>query len=133
MILDLATKTGRLLFDPCAEFATIKDIGKIYFDGREEYGLSETVKIYDDGFGDWYLFGGHCMHWAVIRADSFCSAYDVYLDEFLGESETPETETDEDYGSFTSSGKWFSEVTTSYVVNLPLSRADAIKVDMIAD
>jgi len=133
MIIDLTTVAGRRLSADGLQFASFADDGRIFFDGGEAYDLSETVKVYDDMAGEWYLFGGHCMHWAIIRAGSFCDAYDIYLDEYCGESEEPESEGDSEYGSYTSSGKWFSEVTTSYIANLPLSRADAIKVDMIAD
>ena len=86
-------------------------------------GLMEKCHFYDDGFGEWYLFGGYCIGYAVIRSNSFCDAYDIYLDEFAGCGELAgdESEEDLDHGTFTSSGKWFSAAATSYVIALNLN------------
>ena len=85
--------------------------------------LMKECKFYDDGWGNWYLFGGYMMNYAIIHADSFESAYDIYLDEFAGQCEMDENTTEEEieYGTFTSSGKWFSECTTCYVMALNFS------------
>lgn len=85
--------------------------------------LMRECKFYNDGFGDWYLFGGYMMHYALINASSFCDAYDIYLDEFAGQCEIGEdtTEAEIEYGTFTSSGKWFSECTTHNVLSLPIN------------
>ena len=75
------------------------------------------AKVYDDGFGDWFCIGGYCLPFAMIRAESFCDAFDIYLDEFCV-GEEPEDGEEAELGHFTNSGKWFSEVTCSYVVQL---------------
>ena len=143
MQIDLTTKLGQWIADSGTQFATLADSGRIYFDGQyPDYpGLGETCRIYDDGIGEWYLFGGYCLYYGLIRADSFASAYEIYLEEFI----TPDDPSEDadlfdggiqeamDYGTFDSSGNWYSETTTSYIVQIPIDRADAIIVEMIAD
>ncbi len=75
------------------------------------------LKFYSDGWGDFYLFGGYCLDFALIQASSFDSAYGIYLEEFVPCDEM-ETEEDVEYGTFDGSGGFYSECTTSSVVAL---------------
>lgn len=84
---------------------------------------SEAIHTYSDGWGDWYLFAGHLMRWGLIQASSFEDAYDIYLSEFVPADE-PYDEEDLDTGYFTGCGHWYSEVTTSYIMQMPLDRYD---------
>ena len=143
MRIDLTTKLGQRIAEDGRQFATLADRGRIYFDGRYPNfpSLGETCQIYDDGIGDWYLFGGHCFYYGLIRADSWESAYEIYLEEFITPDDPAEYADlfdggiDEaiEHGMFDGVGNWYSEATTSYIVDVPIDRADAIIVDMIAD
>ncbi len=86
-------------------------------------GLMAKCHFYDEDFGEWHLFGGCCIGYAIIRASSLGDACDIYLDEYGGSCEMEDGTTKEEleYGTFTSSGKWFSEATTSFVVALNLN------------
>ena len=90
---------------------------------------TETVKVYSEGYGDWYLFGGHLMRWGLIQADSWGSAYEIYLEQFVPCDE-PDDENDLDCGFFDSCGGWYSELTTSYVVALNISDYDEWEVEL---
>jgi len=50
---------------------------KVTVDGREY----DDVKVYDDAFGQWYLFGHEFGPVWLIRADSFQSAWEIAIDE----------------------------------------------------
>ena len=96
--------------------ATNKDVtvgGKL----RNKHSSDASLKFYSDGWGDFYLFGGHCLQLALIQASSFDSAYGIYLEEFVPCDEM-ETEEDIEHGSFDGCGGFYSECTTSYIVSL---------------
>ena len=80
---------------------------------------TETVKVHSDGFGEWYLFGGHCMWWGLVQAQSLQDAYEMYLEEFVTPDDLEEGD-DETLGTFDSSGNWYSEATTSYITKLSI-------------
>lgn len=82
---------------------------------------SEAIHTYSDGWGDWYLFAGHLLRWGLIQARSFEEAYDIYLEEFVP-AEEPDDELDMVLGHFDSCGGWYSEVTQSYIMQMPLDR-----------
>ena len=84
---------------------------------RNRHSSDSTLEFYSDGWGGFYLFGGHLMQFALIQADSFCSAYDIYLSEFVPCDE-PEDELDMEYGTFDSCGGFYNERTLSDTVSL---------------
>ncbi len=84
---------------------------------------TETVKVHSDGSREWYLFGGHCMWFALIQADSFGDAFEIYLEEFVAPDD-PESESEMEYGYFDSTGNWYSESTIAYIVGLDIGRYD---------
>jgi hypothetical protein len=92
---------------------TVTCTGKI----RNKHQSDSTLEFYSDGRGDFYLFGGHLLQWALIQADSFCSAYDIYLCEFVLCDEI-ESEEETENGYFDSCGGFYNESTTSYIVAL---------------
>lgn len=85
---------------------------------------TETIKVRSEGWGEWYLFGGHMMWWAMIQANSWEEAFEIYLEDFVASDETPEDEVDEENGHWCDGGKWVSEVTMSYVASLNYSDYD---------
>ena len=91
---------------------------------------TETVKVHSEGGGDWYLFGGYCMWWGLIQANSFEDAYYAYLEEFVTPDDMPETEVEQDYGTWDGCGNWYSDTTTSHVVALNTSDYDEWKVEL---
>jgi len=105
-ILENMHSTGDYFTDVTCE-------GKI----RNIHSSDATLKFYSDGWGEFYLFGGHLMDFALIQADSFCSAYDIYLSEFVPSDEL-ESEDDYETGTFDSCGGYYNECTTSYIVAL---------------
>lgn len=118
MIIELDnSKTTEFILD------NYDDLGATIKATREGKG----IYVYDDLFGDWYCFGGHMNHTVLIRAQSFQDAYDIYFDKFMGDGEKPENIADENLGYFTGTGKWFSEITTSYIISLGL---DNIKLEV---
>lgn len=101
-----------------------QDSGRIHLRSEGTYPdyptLGATLGIYDDDYGEWRLFGGYCLPYALVRAQSFESAYDIYLEEFVRPDE-PEDEQDYENGYVTNGGQFYSESTTCYVYELPLS------------
>ena len=95
------------------------------YDIKAKVGLSdlvgtETVKVHSEGYGDWYMFGGYCLNWALVQANSFDKAYYIYLEEFVPEDTMPDDEEELEYGTWDGNGQWYSESTTSYVTQLDL-------------
>lgn len=109
----------------------------------------QTCKFYDDCYGKWYLFGGYCLDYALIRADSFQSAYDIYLEQFVPDDNVeyideckrlnfgssridtdPPIEPEGYY--FDDCGNAYHETTTSYIVALRLSDND-IEIELTDD
>ena len=143
MQIDLTTKLGQWIADNGTPFASLVDSGRIYFDGQYPAypGLGQTCRIYDGGIGEWYLFGGYCLTFGLIRADSLGSAFEIYLEEYIAPDDPADCadlfeggiEEAIEYGTFDGCGNWYSEATTCYIVEMPLDRADAIIVDMVAD
>jgi len=88
----------------------------------------ETVVVHSDGCGEWYMFGGYCMNWALIQANSWGEAYEIYLEEFVTADDMPETEDELEYGTFDGNGNWYSECTTSYVTQLNAADYDQWEV-----
>jgi hypothetical protein len=84
---------------------------------RNRHSSDATLEFHSDGYGDFYLFGGHLMAFALIQADSFCSAYEIFLEEFVP---CDEIESDEDVecGTFDGSGGFYNGSTTSDIVSL---------------
>ena len=94
-------------------FTDVTCEGKI----RNEHSSDARLKFYSDGWGDFYLFGGYCLDFALIQASSQGSAYGIYLEEYVPCDEM-ETEEDVEYGTFDGSGGFYSECTTSYIAAL---------------
>lgn len=88
----------------------------------DHYGSPDTVHVHSEGWGPWFLFAGYCLPTALIQANNFQDAYDVYLDLHVPCDE-PESEEDADHGYF-GPGGWYSEVTTSYIVSLDYTHYD---------
>lgn len=121
-------KTDSALFDSLVYWsrAEYRITGRIYSRAEQTWpkypDLGNRLHVYDDGIGQWYLFGGYCEPFALVRADCFDCAYDIYLSEYI----TPDDELpidDDEYGAgyITSDGKWYSEAATSLIVDLPLA------------
>jgi hypothetical protein len=91
---------------------------------------TETVKIHSDGFGEWYLFGGHCMWWGLIQAKSWEEAYGIYLEEFVTPDDMPENECELETGTWGDNGEWYNEATTSYIVSLYWGDYDKWDIDI---
>ena len=91
---------------------------------------TETVKIHSEGWGEWYLFGGYCMWWGLIQANSWEDAYYIYLEEFVTADEMPEDQEELENGTWDSSGNWYSEVTTSYVTQLDTASFDKWDIEI---
>jgi hypothetical protein len=91
---------------------------------------TETVKVHSEGWGDWHLFGGYCMHWALIQASSWEEAYEIYLEHFVTPDEMPETEEELECGTWGDNGNWYSECTTSYIVHLDVSNYDQWDIEI---
>tara|TARA_R110000851_G_scaffold109459_1_gene231789 strand:+ start:62 stop:466 length:405 start_codon:yes stop_codon:yes gene_type:complete len=86
---------------------------------------SETIDVFSNGWGEnWYLFAGHLMQWGLIQASSFEDAFDHYLSYFVRGSEKPDDELDMVLGHFDAVGRWYSEVTISHIMQMPLDRYD---------
>jgi len=94
-------------------FTDVTCTGKI----RNCHSTDSKLEFYSEGYGEFYLFGGHLMAFALIQADSFCSAYDIYLSEFVPSDEL-ESEEDYETGMFDSCGGYYNECTTSCIVAL---------------
>ena len=84
---------------------------------RNNHCFDASLKFYSDGLGEFYLFGGYCLQFALIQASSFGSAFDIYLEEFV-RCDEPENNEDIEHGTFDSSGGFYSECTTSDVAAL---------------
>lgn len=78
---------------------------------------TETVEVYSSGQGDWHLFGGYFLQFALIQADSWESAIEIYIEGYVPCDELDD-EDEEGYGYFDSLGEWYNEVTMSYVLGL---------------
>ena len=91
---------------------------------------TETVKVHSEGWGDWYLFGGYCMWWGLIQANSWEDAYYIYLEEFVTADDMPETEEELEHGTWDGSGNWYSECTTSYVTGLDTANFDEWDIEI---
>lgn len=91
---------------------------------------TETVKVYSEGWGDWYLFGGHLMWWGLIQADSFESAYMGYLENCVPADDKPDDDKELELGTWDDLGNWYSEVTTSYVMELGVHNYDEWKIEI---
>tara|TARA_B110000495_G_C22858890_1_gene500818 strand:- start:268 stop:675 length:408 start_codon:yes stop_codon:yes gene_type:complete len=76
---------------------------------------NEKVEFHPNSYGEWFFFRGHLMTAALIQADHFSDAYDVYIDECVTLDEQPENEEEAELGYYTGSGKWISEVEQSYI------------------
>ncbi len=74
----------------------------------------EKVKFLGNGFGDYFFFYGHLLRPALIQAFTFSDAYDEYIEECVTCDE-PENEEEAELGHYTGSGKWISEVESSYI------------------
>ena len=94
-------------------FTDVTCTGKI----RNRHSSDASLEFYSDGWGEFYLFGGHLMSFALIQADSFASAFDIYLSEFVPCDEM-ETEEDVETGTFDSCGGFYNECTTADIVSL---------------
>jgi len=84
---------------------------------RNQHTIDSKLEFYSDGWGEFYLFGGHLMSFALIQADSFCSAYDIYLSEYVPCDEM-ESEDDIETGGFDSCGGYYNENTLYDIVSL---------------
>jgi len=91
---------------------------------------TETVKIHSDGFGEWFLFGGYCMWWGLIQANSLEEAYWIYLEEFVTPDDMPEDECGLEMGTWAGNGNWYSELTTSYITSLNWGDYDKWDIDI---
>jgi len=76
---------------------------------------NDKVEFHPNGFGEWFFIRGHLLPSALIQADTFSDAYDVYIDECTGPEDPPETQEEAELGYYTGSGKWISEVEQSYI------------------
>ena len=84
---------------------------------RNRHSSDSKLEFYSDGYGEFYLFGGHLMSFALIQADSFCSAYEIYLEEFVP-CEEMETEEDVETGTYDGCGGFYNECTMADIVSL---------------
>ena len=125
------------------------DITVTIGDSRHSCGVyyRQPCELYDDAYGSWFLFGGNLMSYALIRAGSFCDAYDIYLSEFVpNDNETLEQEIEEwrrtilptnqdsepyeipseilDYYAWDSVGNAYHETTICDIVALNLNNYD---------
>ncbi len=95
---------------------------------------TETVKVHSEGWGEWYLFGGYCMWWGLVQANSWEDAYYIYLEEFVTADEmpedTPENQGELENGTWDGSGNWYSEVTTSYVTSIDTANFDEWDIEI---
>jgi hypothetical protein len=91
---------------------------------------TETVKVHSEGWGDWYLFGGHCMWWGLIQANSLEDAYYIYLEEFVTPDDMAETEEELEYGTWDGCGGWYSELTTSTIRELGTHNYDEWDIEI---
>ena len=94
-------------------FTDVTCAGKII----NPHSSDSRLEFYSDGYGEFYLFGGHLMSFALIQADSFCSAFEIYLEEFVPCDEM-ETEEDVETGTFDGCGGFYNECTTADIVSL---------------
>ena len=94
-------------------FTDVTCTGKV----RNEHQSDANLEFYSDGWGDFYLFGGHLMQFALIQAGSFCDAYDIYLTEYVLCDEI-ESDDDIENGGFDSAGGFYNECTLCDVVSL---------------
>ncbi len=85
---------------------------------------TETVKVHSEGWGNWYMFGGHCMRWGLIQANTWEEAFEIYVEMFVASDEQPEDDSSVEYGYWCENGKWVSESTMSYIVSLGHSDYD---------
>ncbi len=84
---------------------------------RSQHSSDSKLEFYSDGVGEFYLFGGHLMASALIQADSFYSAYYIYLREYVPCDEI-ENEDDFEGGTFDDYGGFYNESTTADIVAL---------------
>jgi hypothetical protein len=84
---------------------------------RNAHSSDSRLEFYSDGYGDFYLFGGYMMSFALIQADSFESAHEIYMEEFVPCDDMDGEEFDE-YGAFDGNGGFYNECTMSNIVAL---------------
>lgn len=95
---------------------------------------AETVKVHSEGWGDWYLLGGHCMWWALVQANSWEDAFYIYLEEFVPADDmpedTPEGRAEAECGTWDDNGNWYSESTTAYVTGMDTANFDEWEIEI---
>jgi hypothetical protein len=89
----------------------VSDIRAIW----DNYISIDKIEFHPNGYGEWFFFRGHLLPSALIQADHFSDAYDVYIDECTGMEDPPETQEEAELGYYTGSGKWISEVEQAYI------------------
>lgn len=91
--------------------------------------------VQDDPCGEWFLAGNEHGYMVLIQARSFEIAYEeflAYLESLPGyQGETPDSEEEHEWGTYTPNGTWLSEVTAGYLHVSPLP-AD-YKVHLVFD
>jgi hypothetical protein len=112
MLCDVTTKRGQSFAENCVSAGANAISAVVTLNGQEQ-----KAGVYDDCFGQWFVFAEAIGPWAVIRAQSFEDALDIFMSEFLP-AEQPEDDADAELGTWTGDGKWYSEVTTSYVTSI---------------
>ena len=91
---------------------------------------TETIKIHSEGWGDWYMFGGYCMNWALVQAKNWTDAYYIYLEEFVPEDTMPDDEEELECGTWDGNGQWYSESTLAYVTHLEPHHYDEWEIEI---
>ena len=113
------TARKRLTATDIKTLELVQDIeGELVADIRAiwDHSIGNTsVEFHPNGYGDWFFMQGHLLPAALIQADHFSDAYDVYIDECTGAEDSPEDAEEAELGHYTGSGKWISEVEQSYI------------------
>ena len=84
---------------------------------RNLYSSDTRLEFHSEGWGEFYLFAGVHMSFALIQADSFESAYEIYLEEFVP-CDYLEYDAIPEYGTFDGHGGFYNECTLADIVAL---------------
>lgn len=88
----MATTTKQRNYSIPAAQIDLFDVDEIKSASVRFHESDHIVKVYDDGIGQWYLFGREFGPEWLVRADSFQSAWEIVVDEMptINESEVEE-------------------------------------------